>query len=382
MKTKTATTQAEYSVVETTLYVALELSSTKWKLAFTVGLGQSPRLRTIDAGDLPRLLEEIQRAKQRFGLPEKARVLSCYEAGRDGFWIHRFLRAHGVESHVVDASSIEVPRRKRRAKTDRLDAMKLVMLLVRYALGERKSWSVVRVPSVAEEDRRHLHRELDTLKQQRTAQINRIKGLLVTVGLRLKVGRDLAEQLEIVRLWDGSPLPEGLRFRLLGELERWEFLRGQIQELEQERAEKLKQAADAGAEKARRLMQLKGIGETSAWLFAMELFGWRRFDNRKQVAALVGLAPVPYDSGQTRRDQGISKTGNPRLRATMIQLAWGWLRFQPRSQLSLWFEERFASGGARSRRVGIVAVARRLLIAMWRFVEQGVIPDGALLKAR
>jgi len=378
---KTATTRTQYSEVVPTLYVAFELSWSEWKLAFTVGLGQRPRLRTIAAGDLETLSKEILRAKARFGLAESARVVSCYEAGRDGFWLHRFLVAQGVESHVVDASSIEVPRRKRRAKTDRLDATKLVAMLVRYDHGERRVWSVVRVPTVEQEDQRHLHRELDTLKKERTRQSNRIKGLLAGLGLRLPVGKGFLERLEQVRLWDGSPVPEGLRFRLQGEFERLEFIEGQVEELEEERRRLMKESQEVGAEKARCLAQLKAIGENSAWMFSMELFAWRTFRNRKQVGALVGFAPTPFDSGESSREQGISKAGNPRLRSMAIQIAWGWLRFQPRSQLTLWYQERFAHGGSRLRKVGIVAVARRLLIALWRFVEFGIIPDGAELKA-
>lgn len=378
---KTATTRTQYSEVVPTLYVAFELSWSEWKLAFTVGLGQRPRLRTIAAGDLETLSKEILRAKARFGLAESARVVSCYEAGRDGFWLHRFLVAQGVESHVVDASSIEVPRRKRRAKTDRLDATKLVAMLVRYDHGERRVWSVVRVPTVEQEDQRHLHRELDTLKKERTRQSNRIKGLLAGLGLRLPVGKGFLERLEQVRLWDGSPVPEGLRFRLQGEFERLEFIEGQVEELEEERRRLMKESQEVGAEKARCLAQLKAIGENSAWMFSMELFAWRTFRNRKQVGALVGFAPTPFDSGESSREQGISKAGNPRLRSMAIQIAWGWLRFQPRSQLTLWYQERFAHGGSRLRKVGIVAVARRLLIALWRFVEFGIVPDGAELKA-
>ncbi len=375
-----AATQREYSGRQT-LYLALELGWGEWKLGFTTGLGQKPRLRTMAAGDLARLSEEIRRAKERFKLPAKSRVVSCYEAGRDGFWLHRFLVAQGVESQVVDSSSIEVNRRARRAKTDRLDVTKLVMMLVRYAEGERKVWSVVRVPSVEEEDRRQLHRELSMLKRERTRQSNRIKGLLASVGVRGVVLRDLAEQLDQMRLWDGSPLAPGLRLRLQGEVERLEFIAGQIKELEEERAELLRHSTAPEIEKVRQLVRLKGIGINSAWVDVMEFFAWRQFRNRRQVGALAGLTPTPYTSGAGSREQGISKAGNRHVRAMAIEIAWGWLRFQPRSKLTLWYRERFGHGNSRLRRIGIVAVARRLLVDLWRYVDFGVIPEGAELKA-
>ena len=375
-----ATTRREYSGQQT-LYLALELGWGEWKLGFTTGLGQKPRLRTMPAGDLTRLSEEIRRAKERFHLPAKSRVVSCYEAGRDGFWLHRFLVAQGVESQVVDSASIEVNRRARRAKTDRLDVTKLVLMLVRYAEGERKVWSVVRVPSVEEEDRRQLHRELSMLKRERTRQSNRIKGLLASVGVRMAVLTHLAEQLDQVRLWDGSPLAPGLRLRLQGEVERLEFIVGQIKELEEERAELLRHSTAPEIEKVRQLVRLKGIGINSAWVDVMEFFAWRQFRNRRQVGALAGLTPTPYTSGDGSREQGISKAGNRHVRSMAIEIAWGWLRFQPKSKLTLWYRERFGHGNTRLRRIGIVAVARRLLVDLWRYVEFGVIPEGAELKA-
>lgn len=374
----TAAARVEYSEA---LYLAFELGWEEWKLAFTVGLGQKPRLKTIAAGDRRGLLLEIRRAKQRFGLAADARVVSCYEAGRDGFWLHRFLVAHGIANRVVDSASIEVPRRRRRAKTDRLDATKLVMMLVRSELGDGRVWSVVRVPTAEQEDRRQLHRELLTLKKERTRQVNRIKGLLASVGVRLDVTRDLLEELDGVRLWDGSPLPRGLRFRLEGGFERWEFIHGQVQDLEVERRRWLREDRSETTEKIRALEQLRGIGINSAWLFVMELFSWRQFANRKEVGSIAGLTPTPYQSGGAPREQGIDKAGNRRVRAMAIEIAWCWLRHQPRSRLALWYQKRFGGGSSRMRRVGIVALARKLLIAFWRYLEFGVIPEGAELKA-
>ena len=376
----TETTQDQYSTFPT-LYLAFELSNKKWKLGSTIGLGQSPRERSIDAGDLPALEKEIGRAKQRFRLPRDARVLSCYEAGRDGFWLHRYLRTAGIENLVVDSASIEVPRRKRRAKTDRLDLDKLLRMLIRFDWGEEKVWSVVHVPSVEAEDRRHLHRELATLRAERTRYSNRIKGLLVGQGIRMPVKADFLQRLDQVRLWDGSALPDGLRARLESEFSRLVYTQQQIKALETRRRTLIRSAEDACIEMVRQLLCLRGIGENSAWLLVMEFFSWRQFRNRRQVGGLSGLTPTPHQSGDEGQEQGISKSGNVPVRAMMIEIAWGWLRFQPDSQLSHWYQERFGQGSKRLRKVGIVALARKLLIALWRYLEYGEIPAGAELKA-
>ena len=359
------------------LYLALELGQKNWKLAFTVGLGQKPRLRTIAARDTQALLAEIRAAKKRFGLPEDAAVASCYEAGRDGFWLHRFLTSRKVENLVVDSSSIEVNRRKRRAKSDRLDAVKLVEMLIRYCHGERKVWSIIRVPSAADEDRRQLHRELIELKAERTAHVNAIKGLLAGLGLQASVDEDFPERLEQLRQWDGSAVPEGLRGRLLREFERWRLVGRQIHELEKERTAAIRAGEGPEVEQVRPLLNLKGIGENGAWLLVNELFAWRRFENRRQLGSLAGLTPTPYDSGESRREQGISKAGNRRVRWMMVQLSWGWLQYQPDSELSRWYRRRFGDGNSRVRKIGIVALARKLLIALWRYLETGEPPAGA-----
>jgi len=377
------TTRREDSTSKTaSLHLSFDLGWTEWKLAFAAELGQKARLRTIAAGDLAALDQEISRAKVRFGLAESAPVVSCYEAGRDGFWLHRRLCSQGVESSVVDSSSLEVNRRARRAKTDRLDAQKLVAQLLRFTHGE-KVWSVVRVPTVEQEDRRQLPRELEQLKHERTSHCNRIKGLLASQGVRLEVRRrDFLERLEKAVLWDGQALPAGLKQRLLREHERFEGVERQIRDLEQLRQRQLEESADDPTlAKMRQLMALKAIGANSASVFVSEFFGWREFRNRREVGALAGLAPMPYQSGDSLdRSSGISG-GNGRLRAMAIEIAWAWLRFQPRSRLSLWFQQRYGPGSRRSRRVGIVAMARRLLIELWRYLQTGALPDGAELKA-
>ncbi len=363
------------------LFVSLELSNSKWKVGSGLSLGQKPREVNIPAGDLGRLDREIAAAKRRFGLAADALVLSCYEAGRDGFWLHRHLEGElRIGNVVIDPASVSVNRRARRAKTDGLDVRKLFKHLIRFQ-DDPKEWSVVRVPSVEEEDRRHVQRELETLKGEKTRHSNRIKSLLVLHGIRRSVNRKFLQQLSEIRLSDGSPLPRQLKARLEREYARWSLVVEQIEELKKQRREALREAQDPVAEKARRLMRLRGIGEHGGWQLSSELFSWRHFANRRQLGSYAGLTPTPHQSGGPAREQGIDKAGNAWIRPTLIQLAWGWLRFQPNSQLSRWFEARFGQGSRRSRRVGIVAVARKLLIALWHFVEHGVVPEGATLKA-
>jgi len=298
-------------------------------------------------------------------------------AGRDGFWLHRYLIRVGIENVVVDSSSIEVNRRRRRAKTDRIDADKLLSLLIRHHQGEWGIWSVVNVPCVEAEDARRLHRELERLKRERLGHSNRIQGLLITQGSRLEPGADFLARLERVTSWDGSALPADLKAELVREYERLKLVRDQIKTLKRTRRERLKDPQNDWQRQVLMLMALGAIGPDSAWLFVTEFYGWRDFRNGKQVGALAGLTGMPYSSGDSARDQGISKAGNRRVRAMAIEIAWLWLRWQPESALSQWFNERFAQGGKRMRRIGIVALARRLLVALWRYLEDGVMPEGA-----
>lgn len=377
------TTRTEESTREGgKLYMALELGWGNWKLAFTTEAGEKPRLRSLTARDLTTFEEEIEHAKQRFGLPSTAPVVSCYEAGRDGFWLHRYLTRLGVDNRVVDSSSIQVDRRARHAKSDGLDVQQLLDQLVESELGRKKrGWRVVRVPSPQEEDARQLHRELEALKQERTRHTNRMRGLLASQGIDLKVGPLFRQQLQEAKLWDGSSVAPGLRARLERELARLELLGEQISGLEKQRRDLLKNSQEASIKQVRQLLRLKALGFNSSWVFVNEFFSWRQFRNRREVGSLSGLAPTPYQSGKSNHEQGISRAGNVRIRSMAIEIAWVWLRCQPRSQLSLWFKERFGAGGHRSRRIGIVALARRLLVALWRYLETGVIPDGATLKA-
>jgi transposase len=374
-----ATRGTKYTI-ERRLYLAFELSKAKWKLGFSTGLGQQPRRRTVDAGDLLALQQEIEMAKRRFGLAADAPVKTCYEAGRDGFWLHRYLQEQRIENLVVDSSSIEVDRRAKRAKTDRIDVGKLLNMLIRYHSGEEKVWRVVHVPSVEAEDMRHLHRQLLARKVDRTRHIGRIKGLLATQGVNVPIHVDFLDTLAAARMWNGDLLPPGLRARVEREYESLRYMEQQIKELEGERDELIESSEHPSIEKVRRLMRLRAIGPNSAWLFVMEFFGWRLFRNRREVGGLSGLTPTPYQSGEDSREQGISKAGNRQVRAMAIEIAWCWLRYQPDSELTLWFYEKFGSGGKRMRKVGIVALARKLLVALWRYLETGEIPAGAQLK--
>ncbi|MHB1038644.1 MAG: IS110 family RNA-guided transposase [Pirellulales bacterium] len=376
----TATRTNDCTQTQTVLHLALELGDAKWKLAFTTGLGRKPRQRDIPARETAVLWQEIQAAKQRFDLPADAPVVSCYEAGRDGFWLHRWLVSRGVKNEIVDSSSIHVDRRVRRAKTDRLDAEKLLKMLVRWTLGEEDVWRVVRVPSVAEEDARQLHRELETLRREQTSHRNRIRGLLISQGLAIPVSRFFPKELSEARLWDGQPLPADLHRRLLREFTRLQGVNRQIRELEQQRAQRIrKQDKDAAVGQVRQLMQLRGIADNSAWLYVFEVFAWRQIKNRRQLGSIVGLTGSPYCSGNLNHEQGISKAGNRRMRAMAIEIAWGWLRYQPKSELSRWYDKQFAHQGKRMRRIGIVAVARKLLVALWKYLETGEPPAGAEL---
>jgi transposase len=369
----TATTRPEISVSEPTLYVAFELGKKEWKLAMTSGFGVAPWLRTVVSGDWGAVESALRQGRLRLGLPAQALVVSCYEAGRDGFWIHRALAERGIRNRVVDSASIEVNRRARRAKTDRLDALKLVMMLVRVCYGERGVWNEVRVPTAAEEAARQVSRERTALTQEQTRLINQLRGWLTTWGTALP--RRTRAWWTTVRDWGGAALPLEVQGRLARAEARLAVVEGQIAELEAQQQAALTVAAPTSA--LQQLVQLKGVATTSASVLLDEGLVWRAFRNRRQIGGLLGFAPTPYDSGESEREQGISRAGNHRLQAISIQLAWNWVRWQPQSALTRWYRERFGTG-KRARRIGIVALARKLVIALWRYVTTGVIPVGAI----
>ena len=378
------TLQENRTTNEVRLYLSFELAAANWKLTFSDG--ERFRQVNVRAGDLAKLDAEIRKARDKFGLPSNCMLVSCYEAGRDGFWLHRELERRTIENLVVDPTSIEVDRRFRRAKTDRIDGMKLVVQLVRYKRGERGALRVVRVPTREDEDARRPERERRRLVKECVDHGNRIRGLLALHGLRLKwtagmSAKDFAKSLGAVSTPAGEALPTALRSEVIRQYERMERAREQLSVLEKERAHWVRDQKHPWAQKVTKLVRLRGVGEDSSRPLVSEFFGWRRFKNRRELGSAAGFTPTPYDSGSSVREQGISKAGNPRVRSLMVELAWSWLRYQPESALARWFQERFGSGGKRARRVGIVALARRLLIDLWRWLEQDITPKGAVLKS-
>jgi transposase len=357
--------------------VALELSKQTWKLALTSGWGMTPWVTSVPSGGIAALRRGLAQGRRRFGWPATARVVSCYEAGRDGCWIHRALPAPGVENRVVESASIEVSRRARRVKTDRLDALTLVAMLVRVAYGEPRVWREVRVPTVADEAARHVSRERTGLVQEQTRVVNQMRGWLATWGAALPARRRDAWWLT-VRDWAGAALPAAVQARLARAEARLAVLGEQLAVLEHHQAATVRAAAPSSA--GRRLMQLTGVATTSASVLVDEGLVWRAFRNRRQIGGLLGFAPPPDASGDAPREQGISRAGNARLQATMIQLAWSWVRWQPCRPITRWFHAHFGPG-KRGRKSGIVAVARKLLIALWRYVTDGLVPEGAILRA-
>jgi transposase len=360
-----------------TLYMALELSAHEWLLTFATGPGSARRHVPIPARDGARLLAEIVRAKAKLRLPADTPLLSCYEAVRDGFWVHRWLTGQGITNLIVDPASIEVNRRCRRAKTDRLDGSGLVRKLARWHGGERDTWAVVTVPPPVAEDLRQPARERLELVAERTRLVNRMRGLLAGLGTVVDGPLTAATDLDALRQWDGQPLPALLRARLARDQQRLALLERQVADLEIAVRRAVRDDATPQVEQARRLLGVKGVGPTTTWLLVRELFGWRERLTVKQTGALAGLCPTPYTSGDSDREQGISKAGSKRVRWAMVELAWGWLHHQPHSALSQWYQRKYGAGGARHRKVGIVALARKLLAALLRLATTGVVPDGA-----
>jgi transposase len=375
----TATTRPEMSVSEPRLYVAFELGKREWKLALTSGVGVEPWVRTVPGGDLRAVARVLGQARARFGLPAGVAMVSCYEAGRDGFWIHRALTELGLTNRVVDSASIEVNRRARRTKTDRIDALKLVRMLVRVCSGERGVWHEVRVPPAAAEAARQVSRERTTLVQEQTRLTNQITSGLATAGCVVsRRVRHTAQWWTTVQDWAGIALPAEVQARLARADARLAVLAEQIATIDAAQAAARQAARPESA--LGRLVRLKGVGTTSASVLLDEGLVWRAFQNRREVGGLLGFAPTHYQSGEAIRDQGISRAGNPRLQAVSIQLAWTWVRWQPTSALTQWYRNHFGPR-KRARLVGIVALARKLLIALWRYATAGIVPAGAVLKS-
>jgi len=368
------------------IFVSMELSRSVWLItSLSPGAGETMSKHSVRGGDVAGLLTRFaqlqEKACARTG--QMFPIIAVQEAGLDGFWIHRVLESEGIESHVVDPASIAVSRRCRRAKTDKVDGEALVRTLLAYKRGEPRVCAMVRAPTPDAEDRRRTSRERKTLTAERVQHVNRIKGLLFAQGIGdyEPLHRDRRTRLDALATGDGRPLPVHLKAQISRELDRLELLLEQIKAVETERDHLLACADEgAGAAPPARLLPLKGIGqEAAAVLWSEGLF--RTFANRRQVAAYAGLAPTPWKSGSVDREQGVSKAGNPRLRTTMIQLAWLWLRHQPGSALSGWFRERVAHQGGRVRKTAIAALARKLLVAFWKYVTAGVVIEGAVTTA-
>ena len=373
MKSIESSSRDEHATKQDELFMSLELGDKRWKLSIGDARHGASRY-DVAAGDTAAVAKCVAKTSERLQMPN-AVVHSCYEAGRDGWWLHRWLTQFGVDNIVVDASSIEVNRRARRAKTDRLDADKLRTMLVRHHGGEHV-WSVLREPTEQDEDARRVHRELQRLTHERTSHINRIRALLVLHNVRPDIvlaGRDWPAWWQK----NSEQVAPKLRAEIEREVARLTLVKDQVRSIELARRREL---AGGMHPMVSQLTRLAAIGPTGAWVLVHEVFGWRRFSNRRQLAGCLGLAPTPYASGDSETEQGISKVGNKRVRALLVEQAWGWLRRQPTSALTLWFNRRFAHSGARMRRVGIVALARRLAIALWRFLQNGEIPLGASLK--
>lgn len=378
------TAQTHFTIIDQLLAVSLELASKNWKLALQDGQRAKPSVHTVSGEDpmerLEQVLQTVTRMREKWALPEAVRIVFMYEAGQDGFWIARALIERGFEVHVVNPSSIPVDRKNRRAKTDRLDAILLVERLRSWLRGELSEMHMVHIPTAEAEAERHLSRDRGELQKEVGQHLDRIRKLLKTVGVWLPLNDGSLRKLVggEIRCYNGEPLPAQMLSRFQREVKRLELAQKQLDELEETMEQQLSEPV---RQRIAALQRLKGMGPVSARRLTLELF-WRQFDNRRQVGACVGLCPMPHDSGQSKKDQGISKAGAARVRALLIELAWGWLRYQPQSELVAWFKRRTQGTGQnkRMRRVAIVAVARKLVIGLWQYLEHGVVPAGAMLK--
>ena len=367
------------------IFLSMELSRTTWLLtSLSPGGGERMSKHAVRSGDVAGLLARFSqlRDKVRLRTGQVVPIIVMQEAGLDGFWIHRLLQDEGIESYVVDPASIAMSRRRRRAKTDKIDGESLVRALLAYKRGEPRVCAMVKAPTPQEEDRRRICRERKTLTAERVQHVNRIKGLLFAQGIcdYEPMLRKRRERLEELRTGDGRPLPHHLKAQIGRELDRLELILQQIRSVETERDVLLSPTKDGTPAPGAMLKSLKGIGPEFAGVLWSEGL-YRSFSNRRQVAAYAGLAPTPWQSGSVAHEQGVSKAGNPRLRTTMIQLAWLWVRHQPGSILTQWFHQRVQFNGGRIRKVLIVALARKLLIAFWKYVTAGIVPEGAEIMA-
>ena len=368
------------------IFVSIELSKKSWLIGIHTPLADKIGLHKVESGDSASLLALICRIKKKAErtMPGPVKVQSCYEAGYDGFWLHRVLAEAGIINHVIDPASLQVNRRARRAKTDRIDALGMLRALMAFQRGEEQVFSVVQVPSVEGEDARRVRRERERLIKERIEHVNRIKALLATQGIYdyEPLRRHRRDRFEVLETAVGTPIPGHLRNEIMRHLQRLELVLEMIRAVEVQRDSvvEAEPAANENSRKIQHLVRLKAIGPQFATVLVGEVLH-KHFANQRQVASYAGLAPSPFNSGSSVREQGISKSGNPRARTTMIEMAWSWLRYQPYSALSRWFHERVGAGTGRVRRITILALARKLIVALRRFLETGLLPDGAELKA-
>jgi len=371
------------SFTSNNILVALELSNSLWLVGTRMPGAQKSHMHRIDAGDTAALLSLLSglQSRQRAQV-SRAPIAVCFEAGRDGFWLHRLLTAHNIPTYVVEPASILVNRRAKRAKTDRLDAEGMLRVLAAYLGGDNQICSMVHAPTPDEEDGKRVHREREYLVQERTRIENRISALLATQGIRSRPSlRSWERDMAALETGDGRKLPRHLAAELNRLRRRLVLVRDLICELDTERDEHL--AATSGdtiTTKVTALSGIYGIGDNFAAVLAREVF-YRHFGNRKQLASYVGLAPTPHQSGNVDKDRRIGRAGNARARKTLVQAAWLWLRYQPGSELAAWFRQRVGELKGRTRRIAIVALARKLLIALWRYTETGEIPAGTIFRA-
>ncbi|RUM95975.1 IS110 family transposase [Pseudaminobacter arsenicus] len=367
------------------IFISIELSQSTWLItSLSPGNGEKMSTHSVAAGNMAGLFDLLSklRERSRTRTGHSWQIISIQEAGLDGFWIHRTLQDNGIESHVVDPASIATPRRHRRVKTDRVDGEALLRVLMAYKRGEPRICSMVRVPSAKEEDRRRIGRERKTLTVERVAHVNRIKCLLFSQGITdyEPIRKDRRQRLEELQTGDGHRLPAHMKAQILRELDRLELVLEQIRVVEDERDALI--AAQTTEEKpspVTMLLEIKGIGAEFANILWSECF-FRQFNNRRQVAAFAGLAPTPWQSGSIDREQGVSKAGNPRLRTALIQMSWLWLRHQPNSTLAQWFKARVEHSGGRMKKSAVTALARKLLVALWKYTTSGVVIEGAIMK--
>jgi transposase len=380
MEALNKTVAANETEQQATLFVALELSQATWLVALHSPIADKISINRINGGDTDQLMALIEKKCEQAGrqLGRTVQVVSCYEAGRDGFWLHRFLIGHGIDNRVLDSASILVDRRARRAKTDRLDAAALLRVLMALARGEEQVCRVVRVPTIAKEDERRLSRERERLLHERNSHIARIKGLLILHGVRdyRLIERDWKERLDAVRTAEGQALPARAKTEIERECRRLWLAKQMLAEVEREIEQMIAQDGAAAA----KLIRVRGIGPTFASVLTHEVY-YRNFDNRRQVGSYLGLVSIPWQSGGFRRDQGITRSGNARARRCAIELAWLWLRHQPGSALACWYRARVGTMTGRMRRIALVALARKLIVALWRYLQNGIVPEGAVIEA-